>query len=107
MEKKRKRLEVLVPEEHPIWRVPKGSRTAFVVACLDLGTRMEEILAVVDARFATIEGRLVSLEEALVRMGARLEEALAGGRPAEPGVRPGEGETATIPDPDGFLAAFE
>lgn len=88
---KRKRLEILLPETHPIWQVPRGKRAAFAAACLDMG-----------ARLAAIEGRLASLEEALARLEARLEGAVRAGP-----VNAGPQEVAALPDPDGFLAAFE
>ncbi len=78
-----------MPDSHFIWGLPKGSRATFAVSCLDLAPVLSRL-----------EERLAAIEEALTR----LEEAVRAG-PANTG--PQEKETATIPDPDGFLAAFE
>lgn len=44
-----RRLEVSLPEDHPIWNIPKGSRAAVAREWLDIGVRLSAIEERLDA----------------------------------------------------------
>ncbi|AEG15189.1 hypothetical protein Desku_1609 [Desulfofundulus kuznetsovii DSM 6115] len=96
MAEKRKRLEIWLPADHPLWKLPEGQRAKVARAVLEAAFGRKAAGQV----FAALDTRLAAIEEALTR----LEEAVRAG-PANTG--PQEEETTTIPDPDDFLSAFE
>lgn len=89
---KRRRLEVWLPEDHPVWELPEGQRAKVVRTILEAAfNRMVWPSSRLDERLARIE-------EAL----ARLEEKLAGAVSSTNAPREEQ-----LLDPDSFLAAFE
>lgn len=89
-----KRLELRLPEGHPIWQVPAGQRAEVARRWLELGREAELAREGVETRLARVEEKLAALE---VRV-TRLE---AGGVPG------GQGSGGVKkPDAGKFLAAF-
>ena len=64
-----RRLELRLPESHPIFCFPDGSRAKVAAAWLDLAHFLTERFAVLEQRLADIEGRLTVLEGILVQLG--------------------------------------
>ena len=71
-----RRLELRLPDDHPIWRVPDRLRASTARRWLELGATAEEAQESLEERLAAVEARL-----------AALERALAAGPPAEPAGR--------------------
>ncbi|WP_027356581.1 hypothetical protein [Desulfofundulus thermocisternus] len=94
MAEKRKRLEIWLPTDHPIWKLPEGQRAKVARAVLEAAFGRKaagQVFVALDARLAAIEARLARLEES-VHTGA---------------TNTGQQKEATIPNPDDFLSAFE
>jgi DNA-binding GntR family transcriptional regulator len=68
-----RRLELRLPDDHPIWRVPDRLRASTARRWLELGAAVEEAERGLEERLAAVEARL-----------AALERAVAAGPPAEP-----------------------
>jgi hypothetical protein len=81
-----RRLELRLPEDHPIFGLPPGARAAVAKACLDLAERLREV----SERLAAIEGRLAALE-------AKAEAVHSGG------LEPRAGGVGVAVDPKDFL----
>lgn len=58
MRKGMRRLDLWLPDNHPVFALPAGTRTPWVKEALDL-------LAFMDGRFAALEARLAALENRL------------------------------------------
>lgn|GEM_PF-3387316 len=132
-DKPRRRLDLSLPEDHPIWSYPRGRRSDRARELLDLALRLEHGFAALEERLARIEteqaacllgegqaaclgaGEAARLEESLARLEAglarleerlaRLEEMTAAGRSAAPGGNAGA-DGGNMPDPLSFLGAF-
>lgn len=78
-----RRLEVRLPEDHPIFSFPDGTRTKVAAAWLDLAHLFTERIASLEGRLASVESRLAALEEALGRLegGALARETGKGQEP--------------------------
>jgi acyl transferase domain-containing protein len=97
----KKRLDLWLPDDHPVWSFPKGQRSERVRELLDLALRLEKGFRLMEERLARLEARLGRLEEGM----ARLEEAVAAGGVAVQARTAGAGG-GNVPDPAAFLGAF-
>lgn len=132
-DKRWRRLDLSLPENHPIWSYPRGQRSDRARELLDLALRLEQGFAILEERLTRIEtgqaarppgegqaaclgaGEAARLEEGLARLEAglarleerlaRLEEMTAAGRSAAPGGNAGA-DSGNMPDPVSFLGAF-
>ncbi|MDK2784783.1 MAG: hypothetical protein PWR11_649 [Bacillota bacterium] len=84
--KRLRRLEILLPEDHPIWACPKGRRGERIRELLDLALRLER-------GFDLLERRLARLEQAVKSEGC--------GRGAE------QRSDAVQPDAAAWLRAWD
>lgn len=89
-----RRLELRLPDDHPIWQVPEGKRAEAARRWLDLGREAELARESAEARLARLEEKVASLESRLARLEAN---ASSGGR---------GGAGTKKPDAKSFLAAF-
>ena len=100
-DKRWRRLDLTLPEDHPVWLYPRGQRSDRVRELLDSALRLERGFSLMEERLARLEARLGRLEEGL----ARLEEAVAAGGVAVQAGSAGAGG-GNVPDPAAFLGAF-
>lgn len=52
--KKLKRIELLLPEEHPVWEYPRGKRRAKAIELLNTGLQIERHLRRIDQKLDSI-----------------------------------------------------
>ena len=60
-----RRLELRLPDDHPIWRVPDRLRASTARRWLELGAAAEEAERGLEERLAAVEARLAAVERAL------------------------------------------
>jgi len=99
--KRLRRLDLSLPDDHPVWSYPTGERSRKVRELLDLALRFEQGFVLLGERLAGLKEALGRLEERLIR----LEEMVAaGGLPTENERQASAGDN--LPDPTSFLRAF-
>ncbi|KYH30661.1 hypothetical protein [Neomoorella mulderi] len=97
----KRRLDLWLPDDHPVWSFPKGDRSRKVRELLDLAMCLERGFGSLEARLGRLEVGLGRLEERLVR----LEEAVAHGGAAVQSNKV-KADGGNIPDLTSFLSAF-
>lgn len=60
-----RRLELRLPDDHPIWKVPHRLRASTARRWLELGAAAEEAQESLEERLAAVETRLAALERSL------------------------------------------